>query len=35
MATGQDTAVTRQDVRDRYAAAALRVLDTQPEPPGR
>jgi SAM-dependent methyltransferase len=30
MTTGQDTAVTREAVRDRYAAAALRVLDKQP-----
>jgi arsenite methyltransferase len=30
MTTGQDTPVTREDVRDRYAAAALRVLDQQP-----
>jgi SAM-dependent methyltransferase len=27
MTTGQDTSVTREEVRDRYAAAALRVLD--------
>jgi arsenite methyltransferase len=27
MATGQEAPVTREDVRDRYAAAALRVLD--------
>src|SRR5918911_849121 len=30
MTTGQDTPVTREEVRDRYAAAALRVLDHQP-----
>jgi arsenite methyltransferase len=30
MTTGQDTPVTREDVRDRYAAAALRVLGQQP-----
>ena len=30
MTTGQDTPVTREDVRSRYAAAALRVLDQQP-----
>jgi SAM-dependent methyltransferase len=30
MTTGQDIPVTREDVRDRYAAAALRVLDKQP-----
>jgi len=30
MTTGQDTRVTREDVRDRYAAAALRLLDKQP-----
>jgi arsenite methyltransferase len=30
MHTGQHTPVTRDDVRDRYAAAALRVLDKQP-----
>jgi arsenite methyltransferase len=27
MATGQEAPVTREDVRDRYAAAALKVLD--------
>src|SRR5690242_1575636 len=30
MDMGQHTPVTREDVRDRYAAAALRVLDKQP-----
>jgi hypothetical protein len=30
MTTEQEAPVTREDVRDRYAAAALRVLDQQP-----
>jgi arsenite methyltransferase len=29
MTTGQEAPVTREDVRDRYAAAALRVLDKE------